>query len=274
MSYDAMVGIGMAACRAWRGVGGSMKNSTLGFEFTGKEHHSFFVNHTFWGASGRVEFDPSTYARVGKSVYYLVSNILPVETSLSSTEGQSSEGASETEGARSFPEDARFFRGVRRFYFDYEQEQFIPWSEQSSGFGDGNFIFSDGGDKPPPDLPPVTVDPHYIDPFARGFGLAMCAISMVTSIAFFVVVIIHRNHRVVLASQPPFIILLCSGTLLMASSGIPNAIDDSVASAQGCTIACMSKMWLLSIGFTLTFSALFSKLWRINKVRLACETSV
>jgi gamma-aminobutyric acid type B receptor len=52
----------------------------------------------------------------------------------------------------------------------------------------------------------------------------------------------------------------------MALGIVPLSIDDGIASTRGCDIACMSVPWLLSFGFTLAFSALFSKLWRMNKL--------
>jgi hypothetical protein len=35
---------------------------------------------------------------------------------------------------------------------------------------------------------------------------------------------------------------------------------------QEAAILCMSVPWLLSLGFTISFSVLFSKLWRMNKL--------
>ena len=45
---------------------------------------------------------------------------------------------------------------------------------------------------------------------------------------------------------------------------IPLSIDDGIASDRGCDISCMATPWLLSMGACLVFSALFSKLWRLN----------
>jgi hypothetical protein len=35
---------------------------------------------------------------------------------------------------------------------------------------------------------------------------------------------------------------------------------------EGCSIACMCVLWLLSIGFVTIFLGLFSKTWRINQI--------
>lgn len=52
----------------------------------------------------------------------------------------------------------------------------------------------------------------------------------------------------------------------MGSAIIPLSIDDENHSIRACSISCMSIPWLVSIGFVIAFSALFSKTWRINKI--------
>lgn len=76
----------------------------------------------------------------------------------------------------------------------------------------------------------------------------------------------YRKERVVRASQPLFLVTIALGSLLMAATIIPLSIDDAVASQTGCNIACMMSPWLFSVGFVTSFAALFSKLWRINKI--------
>lgn len=109
------------------------------------------------------------------------------------------------------------------------------------------------------------VDYNYLTSI-RPAGLAMCAIAMALAVACGVWTQLHRKHRVVIASQPFFLGIICIGCLIMASSIIPLSFDDSIASTEGCSIACMAFPWLLSIGFTTTFAALFSKVWRLNQV--------
>jgi len=77
---------------------------------------------------------------------------------------------------------------------------------------------------------------------------------------------LNRTSRPVQASQPFFMIMLCIGSIIMASAMIPMSIDDLNYSEKSCSIACMSVPWLLSIGFCTIFSALFAKTWRLVKV--------
>jgi len=98
----------------------------------------------------------------------------------------------------------------------------------------------------------------------RWVGFSLAALVIILSIGFITWVIKYRKLRVVNAAQPIFLIMICVGTIIMASSLIPFGIDDQIASARGCDIACMAGPWLFILGFTFTFSALFSKIWRIN----------
>lgn len=95
-----------------------------------------------------------------------------------------------------------------------------------------------------------------------------------------------RNRRVdaiVRAAQPVFLIMIAVGVLCLASSMIPLSFDDggegdlspgegyipSTESDMSDTFKvgiCMSVPWLAFTGFTIIFSALFSKTWRVNKI--------
>lgn len=110
-----------------------------------------------------------------------------------------------------------------------------------------------------------TVDMNYLTDI-RPAGFTLAGVAMAASIFFAGWTWYHRRHRLVLASQPLFLWMLCAGTFVLASTIIPLSVDDSIASERGASIACMSVPWLCASGFTVTFSALFSKIWRVNKL--------
>jgi hypothetical protein len=60
--------------------------------------------------------------------------------------------------------------------------------------------------------------------------------------------------------------MISIGTLVMAMSIFPFGIEDDIASTGGCSIACMAGLWLFCLGFAITFSALFSKIWLLKSV--------
>lgn len=119
---------------------------------------------------------------------------------------------------------------------------------------------------PPPVLPPLHENFFFIGDRLRIIGLILCSFVALLSVLCASWVIYNRKHRVVLASQPIFLLMVCLGTIILASTIIPLSIDDQHSSKSACDAACVSAPWLFSIGFTMIFSALFSKLWRVNKV--------
>jgi len=106
----------------------------------------------------------------------------------------------------------------------------------------------------------------------RAAGFTLFGIIAITSISFAVFVICHRQQQVVKALQPIFLLCICGGVLVLGSSIIPLSIDDELASQRGCDISCMALPWLICLGFSVAISALFAKLWRINKLFTASRS--
>ncbi len=71
---------------------------------------------------------------------------------------------------------------------------------------------------------------------------------------------------IVRAAQPIFLYIIAIGTLLMGCAIIPLSLDPGVVSMEGASIACMSMPWLLACGFSMAFSALFTKTHRIHTI--------
>jgi gamma-aminobutyric acid type B receptor len=82
--------------------------------------------------------------------------------------------------------------------------------------------------------------------------------------------IINRKAMVVRAAQPFFLLVLISGILIFASTIIPLSFDDDgIPESMGERFpvgVCMAQPWLAFTGFTIIFSALFSKTWRVNRL--------
>mmetsp|Transcript_7169 Transcript_7169/g.17470 ORF Transcript_7169/g.17470 Transcript_7169/m.17470 type:complete len:1075 (-) Transcript_7169:74-3298(-) len=100
----------------------------------------------------------------------------------------------------------------------------------------------------------------------RPYGLALAVALMSLSLGLLAWICFNRNAAVVRKSQPLFLGMICVGTFLMAATIIPLSVDDSIATTKVCTVACNATPWFLWIGFVITFSALFSKIYRINKL--------
>ena len=76
----------------------------------------------------------------------------------------------------------------------------------------------------------------------------------------------NRTHPAIKKMQPPFLFAILFGVLVLSSAIIPMSIDDGIATERGCDVKCMATPWLLSMGACIVFSALFSKLWRLNQL--------
>eukprot|EP00934_Nitzschia_sp_Nitz4_P006078 Nitzschia sp. Nitz4//scaffold59_size112058//79431//83130//NITZ4_004120-RA/size112058-snap-gene-0.38-mRNA-1//1//CDS//3329555156//6068//frame0 len=103
------------------------------------------------------------------------------------------------------------------------------------------------------------------------YGVVLACIIGFTTVGLVSWVWYHRNTRVVKVMQPLFLVTTCVGVFILGLSIIPMGIDDGNASETGVDTACMAVPWLLSTGFALAFSALFSKLWRINRLFAATQ---
>lgn len=100
----------------------------------------------------------------------------------------------------------------------------------------------------------------------RAYGNMLVSLVFLSSLVFGLWTVKYRKSHIVRASQPFFLVMLCTGTIILGSTIIPLGIDDYTHSVSACSKACMSIPWLLALGWSIVFSALFSKLWRVNIV--------
>lgn len=110
-------------------------------------------------------------------------------------------------------------------------------------------------------LPDLEVDRNRIGNLQYMGYITFCII-VIVAFSFVLWTWKMRKKRIVRASQPLFLIMLVVGAIIMSSSIIPLSFDDSSLanpSEHHLQLICMAPIWLLSLGFTITFSALFSK---------------
>lgn len=220
LQYDAVIALGMAACQAPE-------------FFTGPDLFEAFVQTSFLGASGLVEFDNTTGTRDYESVSYKVVNVV----------------------ARPSEQNKITFDSMRTSFQDGSE-----WIQEAP------FVYSDGTtiQPPPPGLPLLDVNLNLIRDPARITGLTLSGIVMAGSMGLWLWTLIHRKSFVVRLTQPFFLSMICIGTFLMGTAIIFMGFQEP-ASETFLDIACMTVPWLLSLGFVIAFSALLSKTLRINK---------
>jgi len=98
--------------------------------------------------------------------------------------------------------------------------------------------------------------------YARSMEKLMIAINALcigACLLLAALVLRHRQHAVIRSATPSFCLLTILGAVLMLLS---NIFHTSVESDSHC----QAQVWLLSLGFTMLFSALFIKTFRIWKI--------
>ena len=126
-----------------------------------------------------------------------------------------------------------------------------------------NVTFQSGSSVPPP---ATAVQPQNLNLVPLGIRVVVWLLAagvLLLSCYYAGWTITHRNNKQVRASQPLFLVIVCFGTLLIGASMPISTLQEPESALDH---GCMAFAWLLSIGSSLIFSALFSKTWRINKI--------
>ena len=244
-SYEAMIGIGLAACEAAQRANSSFINGNV---FSGQEHHRSFLDVDFGSASGQVVIGPNSYSRNETSTYFVVANILE---------------SNDLEGNNVDPASSKvWLRGRDHVFYDPSDSKWKPFSNTRP------FVYSDGTNISPFEIPQIDEDMNLISSAVRASCLVLSCIVSAISLGLLVYTVKERRNRVIRLAQPPFLILICVGTMFMAISIVPLSIDDGISFTNQSILdaSCSMTPWFFSLGFTMTFAALFSKLWRINQV--------
>lgn len=202
--------------------------------FTGEELYQQLVKTKFKGVSGTVAFDEATGTRRSTDFVYRLRNLRVADT------------------------------GGDEIAFEVTAVADIFLANDTIASLSA-FRYADGGTVPHLSLTPVDQDPNLIPASIRGFGLGLGGFVLLSSVLWLAWSVIYRKSAVVRSSQPVFLCQLCVGTFLMGSAVIPMSLQEPVGQ-NGLDRACMAVPWLLSVGFVTSFSALFSKTWRLNKI--------
>ncbi|CAB9505261.1 acid type B receptor subunit 2 [Seminavis robusta] len=230
--YDATIALGLSACRALNSTGSAATGDGVP-TLNGTHHYQTMVQHEFVGATGLVQFDKETGTRTN-TISDLVNYFEDEEAST---------------------ESLVQLKSVRTHR--YEDGGWVKLHD---------FTFQSGSLTSPPDLPPLDVDNNQLSRPTKITSFIMCAFAIILAIAFAGWTQWHRKSRVVLASQPFFLFVICAGAIVFASVIIPGLVDESWASWNGCQVACNMTPWLLCMGFSLLFGALFTKTRRANMI--------
>mmetsp|Transcript_24360 Transcript_24360/g.35740 ORF Transcript_24360/g.35740 Transcript_24360/m.35740 type:complete len:884 (-) Transcript_24360:202-2853(-) len=122
---------------------------------------------------------------------------------------------------------------------------------------DGCVITYAGDTTKPLDRP----EPHveHLNPVLVGISLIISICALTLSTIYSVMFYVYRRTRLIRATQPAVYYVVLSGCFL---GGI-RAITALIVPTTG---LCMSQMWIAHLSFTLVFSSLLVKVWKIYKV--------
>ncbi|CAM4744693.1 unnamed protein product [Rotaria magnacalcarata] len=96
-------------------------------------------------------------------------------------------------------------------------------------------------------------------------GIGICL-----AIGFFTFNIIFRTHRFIRMSSSQINNLIIAGCILSYTSVLLMGIDSTLLGKRNSELSmnfiCAARVWILSIGFTISFGAIFSKTWRVHAI--------
>ncbi|CAH1774696.1 unnamed protein product, partial [Owenia fusiformis] len=122
------------------------------------------------------------------------------------------------------------------------------------------------GDTPPSDSMKQKMVPRVIS-FALLLCMSACAcLGIILTIGFIIFNVKYRDHRFIKMSSPNLNNVILAGALLAFGSIIFGGIDIGLVEEHDVLLMCKIHIWLLALGFSLAFGAMFSKTWRVHKI--------
>ncbi|XP_065094092.1 gamma-aminobutyric acid type B receptor subunit 1 isoform X2 [Ochlerotatus camptorhynchus] len=82
----------------------------------------------------------------------------------------------------------------------------------------------------------------------------------------------HRHRRVIQTSHPVCNTIMLCGVIICLVSVILLGIDGQFITAENYPKICQARTWILSLGFTLAYGAMFSKVWRVHRFTTKTKT--
>ncbi|XP_031675672.1 gamma-aminobutyric acid type B receptor subunit 2 isoform X3 [Oncorhynchus kisutch] len=93
--------------------------------------------------------------------------------------------------------------------------------------------------------------------------LSTTGLAMLMALFFLFFHIKHHNHWVMKKSSPSMNYLIILGTMLACTSVFLYGLDGSLVTDKVFVTLCPIRTYILSVGYTTTFGALFAKTWRV-----------
>lgn len=137
---------------------------------------------------------------------------------------------------------------------------------------DNKIYYSNSNTEPPKWRDEPVINLHSISMGLKTFNFLLVALIILIAGFFFVWTLTYLNEPIIKASQPHFLLLICLGCILSTLTIVPLSLDNhnmnvsDVENLDYKNMSCRLMVPCFSIGFTLTFSSLFVKQFRVMLV--------
>jgi len=233
--YDSVMAIGLGGCQQLATTGESRRRLQ---EEGGDLHIEGMKQISFRGASGQVAFAEGTNVLDPIHSTIGVFNIRP-SNSTQNDENRTAEAALLAE-----------------------------WTKHGGWINvDGTtFVYRDGSTTPPSRKREV-LETNYLSTSSKVFGYILFCTCWLLGLSGIVLIHLFRNDTAIKASQPVFLQLLSFGSVIMGTTILTFSFDEGGGwSQRQLEVACISTPWFFFVGQLMVFSALFTKLWRLDRV--------
>jgi len=102
-----------------------------------------------------------------------------------------------------------------------------------------------------------------VHPVLFWFVFAVSTLGVLMAISFLVFNVYNQNIRYIKMSSPNLNNIIIIGCIFVYISGVLLGLDK-----EGSSIGCQAELWIVVIGFSLGFGAMFSKTWRVHVIFL------
>jgi hypothetical protein len=111
---------------------------------------------------------------------------------------------------------------------------------------------------------------NFITPALKSFVYFLIALTLLIGVACMGWIYVYRDNTLVKVAQPICLSLIAFGCIVSTFSIIPMGYEteyrDTSPDIRGADAACMAIPWLWGLGFTICFSSLFAKVWRVKQL--------
>ncbi|KAJ9573678.1 hypothetical protein L9F63_008948, partial [Diploptera punctata] len=99
-------------------------------------------------------------------------------------------------------------------------------------------------------------------------------IGIMAAIALIVFNVWYRHRRVIQSSHPVCNTIMLTGICICLWSVFLLGLDGQFVNPHMYPAVCQARAWLLTIGFTLAYGAMFSKVWRVHRLTTKAKSEV